>query len=275
MLKLQQSDTNPLRSKWPIIFGVLVILAFAGFLYFGDRTEITSKTTLGFVYGLLGFSAILFLAFLRVRKAMYRVKIGSLNAWVQSHVYIGILSLLLILLHTGLNFSGTFSTILFVLFALVVVSGIIGMIFYTIIPSSLTKFGREILPKEEILERLDEFQEQADKIAVDAGEVLAGIYKDRMRDYFLMRKTRWSYLLKEERQLLKGTKDLFKELGTEIPKESTYDLNMLSAIYVDAQRLHFKWAKVRAIRGWLNMHIPLTAMMLVAAVAHICSVIYY
>lgn len=275
MKKLYQSDTNPLRSKWPLIFTLLALASLVGYFVLTDGSGATAKTDLGLFYGIAGFSAILLLAFLRVRKAMYGVKIGSLSAWVQAHVYIGILSMLLILLHTGLRFSGAFSTLLFVLFALVVGSGIVGMLIYTITPSSLAKFGRELLFKDEVLSRLDHHLEEADKTAKDSSEELDKLYKKKIRHLFESKSTRWGYLFKEERQILKKAQALFDNMKSDVPDESTYDLSTIGSIYMEAQRLRFKWAKTRALRVWLNIHVPLTVMMLGAALFHIFTVIYY
>ncbi|MEE8575044.1 MAG: hypothetical protein V3T30_06485 [Thermodesulfobacteriota bacterium] len=274
-MKKLHLDTNPLRSKWPIIFAIVTTACVVSYFFFFNAVEPFSKTDAGLIYGAIALEAIIFLVLLRVRKALYKYKIGSLHGWVQSHVYIGIISILLIFFHTGFRFSGFYSGLLFALFSLVVGSGIVGMLIYMIVPASLTKFGREMLNKEEIVKRLDSYLEQADKAATGTSDELQAIYKSKVRPLFTARSTRWSYLLKEERQVLSRAKKHFEGLKSQVPDGSTYDLYILSSIYTDAARLHFKWAKLRALRGWLNLHVPLTAMMVTAALIHVGSVLYY
>jgi hypothetical protein len=133
-----------------------------------------------------------------------------------------------------------------------------------------------MLTREEIDARLDKYAEQAEKAASGSGSSeMRAVYLDRIKPLFADRRARWGYLFREEKEILRDIADSFDDLRAHVPASEAYSLGILSSIYMDAARLHFKWAKLRVLRGWLDAHVPLTVAMLTGVLFHVGSLVYY
>src|SRR6266498_1341722 len=113
---------------WRRIFFVLLIAVTALFVW-QARKE----------YPHAGSALIVLLAAFGIRKRAYRSTFGTLENWMQSHIYLGILAGVILLLHTGFRFNDGIAVATFVLVAIVVFSGIAGAILYVTVPRLLTE----------------------------------------------------------------------------------------------------------------------------------------
>jgi hypothetical protein len=73
---------------------------------------------------------ILLLAFFGIRKRWYRSTFGTLEQWLQSHIYLGLLVLVILIFHTGMRFNDRVAVATLILVIIVVASGILGAILY-------------------------------------------------------------------------------------------------------------------------------------------------
>src|SRR5206468_4999497 len=64
--------------------------------------------------------------------------LGRRSVWLKGHIWLGSLSFVLILCHSGLRCGGVFETILYLLFCFVVLTGIFGVILQQFLPRWLT-----------------------------------------------------------------------------------------------------------------------------------------
>ncbi|MGH8057347.1 MAG: hypothetical protein ACREOH_08950, partial [Candidatus Entotheonellia bacterium] len=62
---------------------------------------------------------------------------GSLENWLLTHSYLGVMAVLLVALHTGFRFGGVVATLGVVLAGVVGVSGLVGSVLYLVIPRRL------------------------------------------------------------------------------------------------------------------------------------------
>ena len=58
---------------------------------------------------------VIFLAAFGIRKRAYRSNFGTLENWMQSHIYLGLLAGVVLLLHTGFRFNDGIAVATFVL----------------------------------------------------------------------------------------------------------------------------------------------------------------
>ena len=118
-----------------------------------NRAVDSALYQVAFLSGWLLFGTILFLALYRIRKSVTMVPIGSAASWLQFHIYLGALSIVLFALHVGWRVpDGGLEISLAVLYVLVAVSGVIGLALSRVIPRRLTRRGEEV-----ILERIPIF----------------------------------------------------------------------------------------------------------------------
>ena len=94
----------------------------------------------GMVFGTLGGLIIVFELLLWPRKwpklRAWRI-LGRTQVWMRAHIWLGLLSVPLVLLHTGFQWGGWLSTTLAVLFIVVISSGIYGLALQQFLPRRL------------------------------------------------------------------------------------------------------------------------------------------
>ncbi len=125
---------------WRRIFVVLLAIVVGSFIWSVKRGEFPhGGSKIGLIFGTAGYLLILLLAYYGIRKRSYRSTFGTLEQWLQSHIYLGLLVLVLLSLHTGGRFNDTVAVTTFVLAAVVILSGIAGAIFFVTVPRLLTE----------------------------------------------------------------------------------------------------------------------------------------
>jgi hypothetical protein len=120
-----------------VIAAIVIILGYE----FPTQRYITPETGIGYALGIIGGSLMLLLLLYPARKHLPWARfIGSVKAWFQTHMVLGVVGPILILFHSNFSLGATNSNA--ALFAMLVVSGsgIFGRYFYTRIHLGL--YGR-------------------------------------------------------------------------------------------------------------------------------------
>src|SRR5215213_4617363 len=92
---------------WRRIFVILLIATGASYVYYAKQGFTHGGAPWGLAYGIAGLLLILLLAFFGIRKRWYRSTFGTVEQWLQSHIWLGVLALIVLVLHTGLRFNDT------------------------------------------------------------------------------------------------------------------------------------------------------------------------
>src|SRR5712664_4234981 len=95
-------------------------------------------STIGLVFGSIGFAFMLFAAFLGARKRVPTWRIGRAQAWMRGHLWLGFLALPMILFHGGFHFGGTLTRVLMWLLIITVLSGVFGAALQHFVPRAMT-----------------------------------------------------------------------------------------------------------------------------------------
>jgi hypothetical protein len=95
-------------------------------------------STMGLVFGVVGFGFMIFAALLGARKRVPTWRIGRAQAWMRGHLWLGLLSLPMILFHGGFHFGGTLTSVLMWLLIITVVSGVLGAALQHYVPQVMT-----------------------------------------------------------------------------------------------------------------------------------------
>ncbi len=145
----------------------LLILTAAALAYFGRdyylapmekrvrlplHPVLRQSGTLGHFLGILGtLFIVMLLAYVLRKRVRFMRNWGSLNTWLEAHIWLGVAGPVLVLFHTGFKFSGIVGISVWAML-LVVASGVIGRYFYRLIPRSLSgmELNRIELEAEEI-----------------------------------------------------------------------------------------------------------------------------
>lgn len=171
------ANSGPL---WRRIFLVLLIGTSASYFHYARREFPHGGSAYGLAYGIAGTALILLLAFFGIRKRWYRSTFGTLEQWMQSHIYLGILAMIVLLFHTGGRFNDKIAVTTLVLMAIVVASGILGAILYVTVPRMLTEVESD-LTVEEIADQLNQLARSMARIASGRSAPFQRIYDELLR----------------------------------------------------------------------------------------------
>jgi hypothetical protein len=128
----------------------------------------------GIVYGSVGFAFMLFAGLLGLRKRFPVWRVGRAQTWMRGHLWLGLLSFPLILLHGGFHFGGPLTRFLMWMFILVFGSGILGAALQHFLP----RLHTAQLPMETIYEQIDrvrgQLAEEAERVVEESCAALEG-----------------------------------------------------------------------------------------------------
>lgn len=98
----------------------------------------TGGSAMGLTFGVIGFAFMIFAALLGARKRVPTWRIGRAQAWTRGHLWLGLLSLPVILFHGGFHLGGTLTSVLMWLLIITVLSGLIGAALQHYVPRIMT-----------------------------------------------------------------------------------------------------------------------------------------
>ena len=266
------------RFRWAWIALALSVVAVAGYLLIDIRPRPNGGSWYGYATGVVGALLIVWLTLLGIRKRAITAGDWSLKAWVSAHVYLGLALTVIATLHTGLQFGWNIHTLAYGLMMLVIVSGIYGVLAYSVLPRRLSSNRRETTQKQmveaissldrqlnESAQSLNEAQAAAVRLSLEQSGVGGGFLRrlsTRPRDCG----TRLAQLRLKR---LKGR-------ATDIERAALDDIDALLERKTAALHQLRRHLQTRTLLGvWLGVHVPVSIALLMALTAHIVSVFFY
>jgi len=263
---------------WRRIFLILLIAVVATYFYSAQKEYPHGGSTIGLTYGTIGYALILLLAFFGIRKRWYRSRFGTLEQWLQSHIYLGILALVILLFHTGGRFNDKVAVATLILVGIVVVSGIFGAVLYVTIPRLLTEVESE-LTVAEISEQLNQLAKQMARIASGHSEPFQRIYKQLLDESMPGWMGGWGLLVSRLARKKGKSATNLPQLLALVPKEEEVELRQLLVVSRQRKelliRMLFQQRYKNVLEAWLYIHVPFTIALLVFALVHIAAVFFY
>ncbi len=224
-------------------------------------------------------AVIVFLSLFNVRKKFPMLPLGKAETWLKLHVVGGALALPFFWIHTGTLWpQGYYEQILALLFYLLTASGIAGFILQKIYPGHLTQTEVEII-YERIPSEIFEIRTRAEALILECTQktgvdTLAQFYLETLNPFF--RKPLFFASHAVGRQ--KAAHWLRHQFGTVKrylnEAESSY-LAKLEALAEMKNKIDIHYALQTVMKGWLLIHVPLTAVLLVFVLWHILLVHAY
>ncbi len=96
-------------------------------------------TALGLTFGGIGFAFMIFAALLGARKKVPVWRIGRAQTWMRGHLWLGLLSLPLVVFHSGFRYGHGLTAVLMTLLIIVVASGLFGAALQHYMPRIMTR----------------------------------------------------------------------------------------------------------------------------------------
>ncbi|HEX2836397.1 MAG TPA: hypothetical protein VHW00_25555 [Thermoanaerobaculia bacterium] len=263
---------------WRRIFVVLLIAVSVSYYRYASREFPHGGSAHGIAYGIAGTALILLLAFFGIRKRWYRSRFGTLEQWLQSHIYLGLLVLVILLFHAGMRFHDKVAVATLVLVAIVVASGIVGAILYVTVPRLLTEVESE-LTTAEISDQLNQLSRSMARIASGRSAAFQRIYDELLRQTQPRGLGGWRLLLSRlGRKTTRDSSD-WTHLIALVPKDEQEELRAMLVVSRQRKelllRLVYQQRYKNVLEFWLYIHVPFTIALLVFAALHIGAVFYY
>lgn len=165
------------RAHFPWFLFVVLATIVAGWIYVGNFyparlpsglglprafVQETSEhrsiggTPVGLVFGAVSFAIFIFGALLSLRKRVVLWPIGTVQRWLRAHIWLTLLTIPLVLLHSGFRLGGPMTTLLMALYTVVMASGLYGLFLQHRMPLIM----KERLPTETIYEQIPHVRSQ-------------------------------------------------------------------------------------------------------------------
>ncbi|MFT7127199.1 MAG: hypothetical protein ACI9HX_000876 [Pseudoalteromonas tetraodonis] len=286
---MHQSVLRFKRARWLKLASLLVAVSIALYAWHDPLPIANGGTWLGYTLGTIGAGLIAWLAWFGVRKRNYRSTSGTLQGWLSAHIYLGLALILVATLHTGFQFALNVHTLAYALMCLVIVSGVLGLVYYVRYPSLLSD-NRNNKTQADLLEALKE----ADQQAVSSTNGLAPSFQamvDSSIELTQLGGSLWKQLSGNDYSTAiinsklvsnPGQREVIKQLASLLGDEDPQN-NAQARLAIQSlnrrgellQRLR-QDIRIRALLDvWLLVHVPATIALLTALVAHIFIVFYY
>ncbi|GIW81133.1 MAG: hypothetical protein KatS3mg105_2940 [Gemmatales bacterium] len=283
------------HKKWIVATVVLSAAAFGFYHWMDWRTpgRLTGGTTVGLWYGIIGSLLMIYAGLLSaLRKVPAWWWLGPRSVWLRGHIWLGLLSVVFILLHSGYRFGGTLEKILWVVFALTIATGIFGLLLQQFLPRMITSRVPCEAPYEQIPHLCKVMRRKAEEAlrniwSTEAQGTLASVQmsqnvlgaKMQLQEFcekqiwpFLNEKYQRSSLLANPVKAETAFDRLRALPGLNEVKEHLAELEQLCEerrLLAEQERLHH-W-----LHGWLLLHIPLSLALLFLGLAHAFTALYY
>ncbi len=266
------------RYLWGAVIGAVALLL--SYAYYARTTIPSGGTVWGLVYGWIGLIAILVLMFLGIRKRWYFSRLGTLQGWTSAHVYLGLLILLIVPMHTGFQFGWNVHALAYVLLVVAMLSGVVGLFIYLTVPAILTTHESGMLP--DMLEaEINQILKEMKQLAAAKPGIFQSLYQEEARRCRELKSQGWRILftpIDPNAILAQRTHDLHNLLA-EIPATDQEGFSKFAGLVLRKTELEAYLAgQMRlknALQAWLYVHVPVSIAMVAAVGVHLLVVLYY
>jgi vacuolar-type H+-ATPase subunit I/STV1 len=237
---------------------------------------------MGLGFGLAGFALMTYAAALSLlRRVPSWWWLGARKTWLRGHVWLGSLSGVLILCHSGFRFGGPLETVLMILLFLTLGTGVVGLVVQQVVPPLLTARVPCEAPYGQIPHLCAAMRRAADALlaaahadtALDPAVTacLGDFYRQEVRPFLAERYDRAAPLAEPAR-----AEAMFARLRA-LPGFAAAErqLTRLQTCCEERRQLGEQARLHRLLHGWLFLHVPLSAALILLGLAHAVLSLYY
>ncbi len=251
-------------------FALTAVLGAA--LFSGTWLYRLSLGDAAFFSGWLLIAGVGLLTLYNIRKKFPFLPLLDVSSWLQVHIYTGWLVIALFLLHTSFRLpDGTLEIILWLLFAIVAGSGLVGLILSRTLPNRIRRHDESIIFERIpiVRARLEaEVEELAMRSVTEtSSNTIAQYYGNQLQPYFAGPRNFFAHLVGSNRARVDMSRKI-KSLERYLNKEGKEILDEIEWRVMAKNDLDHQYALQRLLKGWLFVHIPLTYSLVLIAVVH-------
>ena len=229
----------------------------------------------GLIYGSVGLALMLYAGVLGARRKVPTWRLGRATTWMKGHIWLGLLSVPLILFHSGFQLGGALTTVVMLLLGLVVLSGLFGLALQQFLPRMMLTLVPAETIYEEIPHVLEQLCEEAAELVAAVGEPpespspLQEFYRHYLQP-FLQGSGREGPLTTPAQSGVR-----FQEMRTRLPPPLHQTLSELEALCDERRQLALQARLHHWLHGWLLVHVPLSMALLLLSLAHAVIALRY
>jgi hypothetical protein len=286
----------------PWLWFSLVTIALSTLVYlpYARRTVTPGGGTgLGLTFGVIALGLMIFAALLSLRKRFRIWRIGSARVWMKAHLWLGFLALPMVLFHAAFHARGLLAATLLALTIIVIASGVFGAWLQHTLPS---KMFREV-PFETIYDQIavirSQLVEEARQHAANLTQVLAPargagatvvltlltvpelgeevaafdrFYSSEVAPYLAADRAHAVRMPLYNRTTSQQEFDDYRKL---FPAAASQPIAALEEVCEEKRQLDHQVRLHRWLHGWLLVHLPVSAALLLLACIHAVVALRY
>jgi len=270
------------RSHWPWFVGASLAFEVSALAYWAYSAQIPGGprggTGFGLAFGIAGYALMLFEGALGLRKKVPVWRIGRAQTWMRGHIWLGALSLPLILFHAGFAWRGSLTWVLMMLLFIVVLSGILGAVLQHYLPRLMTA----TVPLETIYEEIphvrQQLRDEAEQLVLAAGIEADTEDKARLREAYaqsiqpcLANPAAASNQLADPHH----AEAFYSHLRRTSPVVLHNAIQSLEDICEEQRQLTRQRRLYHCLHAWLLVHVPLSIVLIVLGGIHAVVALRY
>ena len=195
-----------------------------------------------------------------------------------AHIYLGAVAGIVLLLHAGTHTGGLLTTLLYIAFDVVILSGVVGILSYLIAPRIMTRIEGEPILVEDLQGRQKELAAEQQSILERSQGWLKEEITEKVYPRFLSKGFLFRQLMHREdlKALLAEAREEFKERITRVATDDEREL-LLDALEtaITLRRVDALLLLHRSLRFWIPVHVISTSLMLALMIVHIGQVVFF
>jgi hypothetical protein len=254
----------------------ILATALAAALVVLVQVQAAPLTNLHFLSGWLLLVGLVALVLFNARKKIPMVPMLTAAAWLQIHIYVGLLAAFVFLVHTEFQYpDGPFNQALWWFFVVLSASGMFGIWAERAIAPRLRERGEPILFERLNAYRLQLAAESEQLAGRSVGEIaaplLVELYRDRIAPFMARPRNFGSHLLGSRKPIERMVGEL-RALERYLNPQGRETLHELQDRVMAKDNLDHQMALMRIMRTWLFVHIPLAYSIFLLIAIHIVLV---
>lgn len=262
---------------WRRLALLLFVLALVPFLWqrWGEGVFQHGGSWLGIVYGAAAFLLVGVLMAFAWRKRAYGSTWGTLEGWLQAHVYLGLLAAAVALLHTGFRFQDRVAVAAYLLLLAVVATGLVGAYLYQVLPRRLTAVESN-LTAAEISAELNRVAGSMARLASGRSPTFQRIHHALLEESAPPRWGGWRILFTGRPEGAGAGWEALLGQVDEAEREELRRLLVLARQHKELQRGLVVQQRYRnLLDAWLWLHVPLSVALVVVLLTHVVAAFYW
>ncbi len=254
----------------------------------GPSRNTYGGTRIGLLFGTLAFLIFLFAAALGVRKKKRLWRIGRVELWLKAHVWFTVLTIPLVLLHSGFAMGSPHTSTIMWTYFIVMGTGFFGIAMQQFIPALL----KERLPREVVFEQIPHIRKRAVETAealladckpaeakpdakpdpkavpptaadIESGEAIRDFIESDALPYLKLKRGGKHRLAKQ-----RMGDEAFRLLKLGVSPTWLSRVEELQACCDERRRTDLQTTLQHWLHGWLLIHVPISLLLIILTLWH-------